>query len=195
MSNGNRGNPLLWMLAALWAREDRVVAAGALIGVSAGLELWGLLGIPVLLLAPRFRRAVLGTFVAAGLVLVPLAPFALAGSFRMFDHEWRVATGTLLGLVVDPGTHFGWPARLLQASLALGAGAAIALRLRRGLHAVWLVPLAVALVRILLDPIAFGWYWLEVEAPVLVGAALLLRSLPALVERRQVRVEELAAPK
>src|SRR5207248_1255433 len=36
--------PLLWVLAALWAREDRVVAAGTLIGVSAGLELWGALG-------------------------------------------------------------------------------------------------------------------------------------------------------
>jgi hypothetical protein len=186
--------PLLWMLAALWAREDRVVAAGALLGLSAGLELWGVLGIPVLLLAPRLQRAVVGALAAGALVVAQLAPFALAGSFRMFDHEWRVSTGTLLGLVVDPGTHFGWPLRLLQASLTLGAGAAIALRFRRRLHAVWLVPLAVALVRILLDPIAFGWYWLEVEAPVLVGAALLFGALPALVQRRQVRVEELAAP-
>ena len=31
--------PLLWVLAAVWARDDRVVAAGLLIGVSAGLEL------------------------------------------------------------------------------------------------------------------------------------------------------------
>src|SRR5205823_12110838 len=49
--------PLLWVLAALWAREDRVLAAGALLGLSAGLELWGVLGVPVLLLAPRLRRA------------------------------------------------------------------------------------------------------------------------------------------
>ena len=56
--------PLLWVLAALWAREDSVVAAGTLIGVSAGLELWGALGAAVLLLAPRVRRAVVGLGVA-----------------------------------------------------------------------------------------------------------------------------------
>jgi hypothetical protein len=44
---------------------------------------------------------------------------------------------------------------------------------------VWLVPLAVALLRLLLDPVSFGWYWLEVEALVLVGAGLVLEELPA----------------
>ena len=107
-----------------------------------------------------------------------LAPFALAGHFRMFEHEWRVATGTLLGLVVEPGTHFGWPLRLLQAALALGCGAAIAYALRRSVHAVWLAPLGVVIVRILLDPLSFGWYWLEAEALVLAGAGLLLTELP-----------------
>jgi len=97
----------------------------------------------------------------------------------MFDHEWRVAGGTLLSLLVNPGAHFGWPLRMLQASLALGAGAALALVLRRSIHAVWLVPFLVAAVRILLDPISFGWYWLEIEVPVLVGAALVLLELPA----------------
>jgi hypothetical protein len=42
----------------------------------------------------------------------------------------------------------------------------------------WLVPLAVALVKLLLDPVSFGWYWLQVEALVLVGAGLVLRELP-----------------
>jgi len=171
--------PLLWVLAGLSAREDRVLTAGALIGLSAGFELWGVLGGPLLLLAPRLRRAVVGGLVEAAVVLAQLAPFALAGHFRMFQHEWRVATGTLLGLVVEPGTHFGWPLRLLQASLALGSGAAIAFALRRTVHALWLAPLAVVIVRILLDPLSFGWYWLEAEALVLVGAALLLTELPA----------------
>ncbi|MGB8003317.1 MAG: hypothetical protein WCF27_03555, partial [Gaiellaceae bacterium] len=40
--------PLLWVLAGLWARDDRVLAAGALIGLSAGFELWGVLGVPLL---------------------------------------------------------------------------------------------------------------------------------------------------
>jgi hypothetical protein len=180
--------PLLWVLAGLWAREDRVLVAGAIIGATAGLELWGVLGVPVLLLAPRLRRAVVGGTATACVVVGLLAPFALAGSFRMFDHEWHVATGTLLSLFVEPGTEFGWPLRLLQAALALVAGAGIAFALRRSVHALWVAPLGVVVVRLLLDPLSFGWYWLEAEALVLVGAALLFRVLMTrLAEARQGR--------
>lgn len=170
--------PLLWVLAGLSARADRPVRAGALIGLSAGMELWGVLGAPVLLLAPRFRRAVAGGLVEGAVVVVMLAPFALAGSFRMFDYRWRVETGTILSVAVEPGSGFGWPLRLLQASLALAIGAAVALGLRRSIQAVWLAPLGLAVVRILLDPQSFGWYWLQPEALVLCGAALLLTELP-----------------
>jgi hypothetical protein len=171
--------PLLWVLAAVWAREDRAVAAGALVGVSAGLELWGVLGAVVLLLAPSLRRTIAGVVAAGAIVCAMLAPFVLAGTFRMFEYEWRVGTGTLISLFVEPGTDFGWPLRLLQASLALCAGGAVALVLRRNLHAVWLAPLALVCVRLLLDPLAYGWYWLAALALVLVGAALVLSSLPA----------------
>jgi hypothetical protein len=68
----------------------------------------------VLLLAPRLTRAVAGACVQAAVVAAMLAPFALAGTFRMFDHEWRATSGTLVGLVVGPGAHFGWPLRLAQ---------------------------------------------------------------------------------
>jgi hypothetical protein len=169
--------PLLWVLAGLWAREGRVLSAGALVGLSAGFELWGVLGVAVLLLAPKLTRALAGACVQFVVVAVMLAPFA--GTFRMFDHQWQVTSGTLVGLVVGPGAHFGWPLRLAQASLAIAAGAALALALRRSVHSLWLVPLAVALVRLLLDPVSFGWYWLEVEALVLVGAGLVLSELPA----------------
>lgn len=172
--------PLLWVLAGLWAWDDRVVAAGALIGLSAGFELWGVLGVPLLLLAPRLKRAFLGGLVESAVVLAMLVPFMLAGSFRMFQLHWPVATGTLLSLVVEPGTHLGWPLRLLQATLAVGAGAAIAVALRRSVHAFWLAPLAVVIVRLMLDPLSFGWYFLEAVALVLVGAGLLLTDLPAL---------------
>src|SRR5207247_4610502 len=111
--------PLLWVLAAIWVREGRVGLAGALLGLSAGLELWGVLGVPVLLLAPRRRRALVGALVEAAVVLGMLAPFALAGSVRMFQYDWRVASGTLLSLFVAPGADFGWPLRLLPSALAL----------------------------------------------------------------------------
>jgi hypothetical protein len=171
--------PLLWVLAGRHAREDRMSSAGALVALSAGFELWGVLGVAVLLLAPRLTRALAGAGVLVLFVAAMLAPFALGGTFRMFDHEWRVTSGTLVGLVVGPGAHFSWIPRLAQASLAVAGGAALALALRRNVHALWLVPLAVALVRLLLDPVSFGWYWLEVEALVLVGAGLVLMELPA----------------
>ena len=171
--------PLLWVLAGVRAREGRVLSAGALVGLSAGFELWGVLGVVVLLLAPSVTRALAGACVQAAVVSAMLAPFVIAGSFRMFDHQWRTTSGTLVGLVVGPGAHFGWPLRLAQAALAMGAGAALTFALRRTVHALWLVPLSVALIRLLLDPVSFGWYWLEVEALVLVGAGLVLTELPA----------------
>ena len=170
--------PLLWVLAGKWAREDRVGAAGVLVGVSAGLELWGILGLPLLLLAPRLRRACLGAAAGVTVLLLQLAPFALFGDFRMFQREWRITTGTVLSFVTMPGTEFGWPFRVAQAGLAVAAGIAVAVAARRSVHAVWLAPLAVVLVRIVLDPVSFGWYWLEPEALALVGAALVLTELP-----------------
>ena len=170
--------PLLWVLAGVWAREDRALRAGLLVGLSAGLELWGVLGLPVLLLAPRRRRALAGALVTGAVVVGMLGPFVLAGSFHMFDYDWRVASGTMLSVFVAPGAHFGWPLRVLQSVLALSASASVAIVARRSIHACWLAPLAVALVRLVLDPLAYGWYWLEVEALVLVGASLLLTSLP-----------------
>jgi hypothetical protein len=77
--------------------------------------------------------------------------------------------------------------RLLQSVLALSAGASVAIALRRSVHACWLAPLAVALVRLVLDPLSYGWYWLEIEALVLVGAALLLTALPARLGNRVAR--------
>jgi hypothetical protein len=182
-------SPLLWVLAALEARRGRAVRAGAIVGLSAGLELWGLLGAVVLVLAPRMRDAAKGALVAASVLALQLAPFVLFGRFGMLDYEWRVAHGTLLGLVLPIGTHFGWPLRLVQAALAAGAGAAVAWRLRRSIHAAWLVPLAVVVTRILLDPVAYGWYWLEAEALALAGAGALLTAPPLRVRDRQRSVE------
>jgi hypothetical protein len=169
--------PLLWVLAAIAARRNESLRAGALVGVSAGFELWGVLGVAVLLLAPSLRRAVSAAAVACAVVAATFAPFYVFGSFHMFDYEWRIADGTLLGLLVGPGAHFGWPLRLLQAAAACGVAGGVALVLRRRTtHAVWIVPLVVVIVRIALDPLAYGWYWLEAEALALVGAGLLFEQ-------------------
>lgn len=153
-------NPLIWIGAGMLARRDRPVAAASLLALSAGWELWGLLGVPVLLLAPRigwstiWRSAVAGAAVVAALFL----PFALLGSFHMFEFAWPVSEGTLAHLIAPEAENFAWPLRLAQGVLSIGAGAAVALVLRGRADTVWIVPLAVCAVRLLLDPVAAGYY-------------------------------------
>jgi hypothetical protein len=169
--------PLLWVLAACDAREGRVVRAGALVGLSAGFEVWGALGVVVFLLAPRLRAALTGVATQVCVSAALFLPFVLAGEFRMLDYRWRVNGDTLLSLAVEPGTDFTWPMRLLQGVAALAAGTGVALLLRRSLHAVWLAPLSVVSVRLVLDPVRYPWYWLAVQTLALLGAAALLSSL------------------
>jgi hypothetical protein len=168
--------PLLWVLAACDAREGRAVRAGALVGLSAGFEVWGALGAVVFVLVPRARAAVVALAIQACVSGALFLPFVAAGEFRMFDYRWRVNGDTLLSLVVQPGTDFTWSMRLLQGVAALAAGVGVALVLRRSLHAVWLAPLTVVAVRLLLDPVRYPWYWLAVQTLALLGAAALLTS-------------------
>ena len=166
--------PLLWVLAGFEVRAGRGWLAGLLIGVSAGFEVWGILGVAIVVLAPRALDAV-KAFAAATLILVALlAPFALAGDFGMFDYRWVVNGDTLLSLLVEPGTAFTWPLRVLQGATAVLVGAGVAWSLRRSAAALWAGPLALVAVRLALDPVRYPWYWLALETLVLVGAVHLL---------------------
>jgi hypothetical protein len=164
--------PLIWTLALVDARRGRVVRAGVLVGLSAGLETWGILGVAALALAPRWRDAARGAAVAAAAVTVLFVPFVLAGHFSMGTYEWNVNDGTFLSLLVPAGAPFGWSLRLLQGAFAVGAGVAAARLLRRSPHAPWVVPLAVVAVRLLLDPFHLPYYRAALWGPLLVGAAL-----------------------
>jgi hypothetical protein len=170
--------PLLWMLASVEARKGRTVLGGALVGLSAGLELWGVLGAPLLLLAPGPRRALAGFVTHAVVTGALYLPFVLAGDFRMFEYRWKVEGWTLVRLLLPAGSDFPWTLRLLQGAAALSAGAALALLLRRASTAVWAVPLGIIAVRILLDPTLYSWYWLGLETIALIGTAELLTGLP-----------------
>jgi hypothetical protein len=168
--------PLLWVLAALDARDGRMLRAGAIVGLSAGFETWGVLGVVVFVLAPRMQAALVG--MATGLVVAGglFLPFVATGQFHMFDYRWQVNGDTLLGLFVEPGTPFTWLMRLCQGLAALGVGALLAWPLRRTIHAVWLGPLAVVVVRLALDPVRYPWYWLALETLALLGAAEFITS-------------------
>jgi hypothetical protein len=164
--------PLVWVFAAAEARRGRVWTAGLLIGLSAGLETWGILGVAVLALAPRLRDAAVGTGVAAATALALFVPFMLGGHFGMLTFEWHVYTPSPLSFFVADGTQYGWPLRLAQALIALGAGVAVARLLRHSPHALWAVPLAIVAARLLLDPDLYSYYLAAPQALILVGASL-----------------------
>jgi hypothetical protein len=165
--------PLLWILAAVEARRGRVAVAGAVVGLGAGIETWSVLGLAVLALAPRLRDAVRGGAVAAGCSAALFLPFVAAGHFAMGRYHWVVSSRSLLSLVLSPGSETGWQLRLVQAAFALAVGIGVARVARGSRHALWLVPLAVVLARLLLDPLDSLYYFVGVEGPALVGLALL----------------------
>ncbi|HEX3226732.1 MAG TPA: hypothetical protein VHQ89_11590 [Gaiellaceae bacterium] len=176
--------PLVWVLAAADARRGRVVRAGVLVGLGAGLETWSVLGLAVLVLAPRGRDAVRGAAAGACAAAALFLPFVVGGRFEMLSYTWNVSSGSLLSVVVAPGTHVGWALRIAQGAAALAAGFGVARLARRSVHAVWLVPLAVVLARLALDPLDNGYYFVGVVGPALVGLAAYVSAAPSARLRR-----------
>ena len=121
---------ILWLFAARDAQRGRVLRAGLLVGIAAGFEPWGILGIAVLALAPDLRDALRGAAVAGGVLALLFMPFALGGHFHMLDYHWHVTGGPLR--LVMPGHSFGWPERAAAGGgHARDRGAARAARARR----------------------------------------------------------------
>ena len=178
--------PLVWIIAADQARRGNVWRAGLLVGLSAGLETWGILGVAVLAFAPRLRAACVGVLVAASVVFLLFIPFVLGGHFEMLSFVWRVRPPSPISLLVADGTPFGWPLRLVQAAIAVGAGVAVARLLRHSSHAVWAAPLAVVVARLQLDPLLYMYYLGGPQGPIFVGAAVGASRL-RILRRRQER--------
>lgn len=177
--------PLVWALALVDARRGRVVRAGVLIGLCAGIETWGILGVAVLAAAPHWREAGKGVLAACGVAAVLFLPFVLGGHFAMGSYEWNVNHGTFLSILVPAGAPFPWSLRLLQGALAVSAGVGAARLLRSSPHATWAVPLTVVALRLLLDPFFLSYYRTAVWGPLLLGAALLASRVTALRSREE----------
>ncbi len=173
--------PLMWIVAAMLARRGSAFAAAVVLAATTGWELWGLLGLPVLLLAPRIDlrtvvRSALGGITA---LLVLFAPFALLGPFHMFSFSWPIYDNTLAHLLFPDETTFPWPLRLTQGVLALGGGAVTAWLTRRRVDAVWLVPLMVCAIRLFTDPVLARYYAIPLLMMAVLGLVLAIaqRSL------------------
>lgn len=162
--------PLLWVVGGLVLRRGQGAWAGALIGFSAGLEVWGLLGVCIFAAAPARRVAARGVIFTAVVAAGVFAPFLLLGDFKMPDFEWQVASGTLVSLVVDPGSSYPWAVRLVQALAAIACGGAVGWALRRRSSVIWAAPLAAVLVRLLFDPVFYAAYLIAPLTLALVAA-------------------------
>jgi hypothetical protein len=164
--------PLIWMVAAREARSGRVLLAGTLLGVSGCLELWGVLGIGVLALAPLTRRTAAGAAIAVAIPAAALAPFAAGGDFHMFELQWRMQTGLLR--LLTSSAQFTWYDRVAEGIVVVAAGIVLARATRRFEDSVWVVPAAIVLARIALDPVNYFYYWDTPIVLFLIGAASLV---------------------
>jgi hypothetical protein len=178
---------VLWLLAAREARRGRPTVAGVLVGVSACFELWGVLGVAMLALAPSLRRCSAGVAAAAAVPLAVLLPFVLGGDFHMLDYAWVVSNG-LPKLLLGAGHTFTWPDRLVEGAVIVAAGAGCARVVRRHPDSVWLVPAVTALARLPLDPVSYGYYWNTALVIMLIGATQLIGRRRELARRHFSRV-------
>ncbi len=164
--------PMLWIAAARASMSGRPFLAGSLVGIAAGWETWGILGVVVIFCAhrPNYLRSGLGTVAA---LAVLYGPFVLSGNFHMFQMEWQVSSSSLESHLWPGLESFPWSLRVLQAIASLALGVIVALRTRGE----WYSPAATVLAtlggRLVLDPVLHGYYWLAPAAilVVIVGHA------------------------
>ena len=175
--------PLMWIVGAVLARRGAPFAAAAVLAATAGWELWGLLGVPVLLLAPRIdpRTVWRSALAGIGVLAILFGPFVLLGPFHMFSFAWPIRTNSLAHLLVPHEATFPWPLRLTQGVLAVGGGAVVAVLLRRQRDAIWLVPLVVCAVRLYTDPVLAMYYGVPPLMMVLIGAVFAIARRSAIV--------------
>jgi hypothetical protein len=178
---------LLWLLAAREARAGRQALAGALVGLSACFELWGVLGLAVLALAPSLRRALPGALLACCLPLLALLPFVVEGDFHMFDYHW-VARSGLARLVLGAGRPFSWQLRVAEGLGVVVIGAAVARLLRSSPESIWLVPAATSLSRIAFDPVLYSYYWNTAQVALSIGLAGVILRHRELAFRLRARI-------
>lgn len=165
--------PPLWVVAGLLLLDGHPVAAGLTLGLTPGLEPWGVLGAPLLLLARTRRDFFLSAIVALLLATSLYLPFVASGHFALFGFRWTVSNDSIDHLLWPHAHQFTWGMRLLQGAAALAAGAVAAVRVRERRDQVWLAVLVVVLVRLTFDPLLLAYYWLEVGTLVLVGMTTL----------------------
>jgi hypothetical protein len=171
--------PLAWAYAVRRHRRDRTLAAACTLALAVAVAPWAVLGFPSLLAVPGRRRALRTGILAAGLGVLAYLPFVLTGHFGMFGHVWGVAPGSVVHLLLPGLRQVTWTVRLAQAIIVAGGCGLVGWRFR-GQPAAAL--LAAALLRVLTDPLTYGYYWTPVAVlSVLLVAVTRTRIAPVVV--------------
>lgn len=171
---------LCWVAAGVSASTGKSWVPVLALLVAALFEPWAILGLPVLVFAPTWRRT--GALMIAAVLGQSLlwAPFVLSPAFHMTEIHWFVREDSLWHLLGGLNGGFPWAARTLQATLVMVVGLAAAwwwtrrspLTLaKRPVAPVVMVVLVIVCARIACD----AWYF-----PYYVNVALLL-LVPLLV--------------
>ena len=147
---------LLLANAALDAGRGRRGSVGLLVGLAAGFKLWGILGIPVVLVGRRQRAVWVRGLLAGAVVLLCYAPFFVWGEVNTFRFTWGMSNaGSTLAQL---GSWLGasdWTLRVIQGAAAMLVGCAVAVR-RSGSGLT--IVICVIAARLLLDPLMMSYY-------------------------------------
>jgi len=160
---------LLLLLAASRAATGRHGQAGVIFGLAAGVKLWALIAIAVLLVRASRWAALRAGLLAAATVALCYGPFVVFGRFEMFRGSWQVEHDSPLNLLFHSGTDVSWQLRLFQAALAAAVGFVVVFRTRGRNCAVWLVPAAAIAARLSVDPRNIPYYYVPVLVCLLLG--------------------------
>lgn len=161
---------LLLLIAAGRAATGRHGQAGVIFGLAAGVKLWALVTISILLIRATRRTGVYAGLMAAATVAVCYGPFIAFGRFEMFHGSWQIEHDAPLNLLFHDGTGFTWQLRVCQAALAMTVGLVVLFRTRGRNCATWLVPAAAIAARLLVDPRNIAYYYPPVLVCLLLGA-------------------------
>ena len=173
--------PALWLIAADFARRDRVVTTAMLLAASCGLETWAVLAVPVILLGlPSWRSRIRTGCIWAAATAAVWAPFYFSGHFNMFDKTWSSTIRTPIEALLGNPETITWQVRLFQALVIVGLSAVAWFIGRNFTDAATVAVAVVAWSRVVTDAITFPYYRLPLFATtvaiVLAAAAHYLRS-------------------
>lgn len=168
---------ILWLLAGADAKESRGWRAGLLLGISAGIKSWGIIGAPILLMSSRRRGSLEGWVVQGSLFVAMYVPFILLGAETM-KQTWPIASYAPIHRLLGLEGNFTWEMRFAQAAAAGLAGAVFTFFFRRTAAVVWAAPAVIIAVKVVLDPSVAGHYWQPVAITLLIGSATLVARAP-----------------